>query len=55
MKLSTLTIISLSCAGTLIAIAVMPVNSPEIVTAQQQLERPLEQPPVNSTTQRNDS
>jgi len=61
MKLSTLTIISLSCAGTLIAmaspvrvanIALMPIRSPEMVTAQQSLEQPLEQPPVTSTRKR---
>lgn len=52
MKLSTLTIISLSCAGTLIAIALMPVNSPERVTAQQNLEQPEDSPTVNSTRKR---
>ncbi|NBD14720.1 MAG: hypothetical protein GVY04_00830 [Cyanobacteria bacterium] len=52
MKLSTLTIISLSCAGTLIAIALMPVNSPELVTAQQNLEQPLEPVPVTNTRKR---
>jgi len=52
MKLSILTTIFLSCTGTLIAIAAMPVRSPDIVTAQQQLEQPLESPPVNSTRKR---
>ncbi|NBD19028.1 MAG: hypothetical protein GVY04_23735 [Cyanobacteria bacterium] len=52
MKLSTLTIISLSCTGTLIAIALMPVNSPERVTAQQNLEQPLEPVPVTNTRKR---
>ena len=52
MKLSTLTIISLSCAGTLIAIATMPVSFPERVTAQQQQEQPLESPPVTTARKR---
>ena len=50
MKLPILTTIFLSCAGTLIAIALMPVNSPERVTAQQ--EQSSEQPTVNSTRKR---
>jgi len=52
MKSSTLTIISLSCAGTLLAIAVMPVRFPEMVTAQQNLEQPEDSPAVNSTRKR---
>jgi hypothetical protein len=52
MKLPILTTIFFSCAGTLLAIALMPVNSPEMVTAQQELEQPLESPTVNSTRKR---
>jgi multidrug resistance efflux pump len=52
MKLPILTTIFFSCAGTLLAIAAMPIRSPEIVTAQQSLEQPLESPPVNSTRKR---
>jgi len=52
MKLPILTTIFLSCAGTLIAIAAMPVRSPDIVTAQQSLEQPVEPVPVTSTRKR---
>jgi multidrug resistance efflux pump len=52
MKLPILTTIFFSCAGTLLAMATMPVSFPERVTAQQQQEQPLEQPPVNSTRKR---
>ena len=50
MKLSTLSLIFLSCTGTLIAIALMPVSFP--VTAQQNLEQPEDSPTVNSTRKR---
>jgi len=50
MKLSTLTIIFLSCTGTLFAIAIRPVRSPEQVTAQGPIIQSPE--PVTSSRKR---